>query len=384
MKDGFHVIDSELHLEEPPDLWAERLPEPYRSRTRIIMPAEGHLKAAGKRYEFDGKIMGDTSAFSTLVQKQSLSRVSADPHLIRARTECAPDVYLEGMDIEGIDVAVLMPTIMLVMATQDGLAADHALAVCHVYNDWAREFTQADPERFKFWGWLPRQNGELAAEEARRCVEQLGAVGVAMPFLSVNGNHLSDPFFDPLWEELNRLGTTLGLHPASIALADDLRLRYLGHPRSQLTARVAYESNRIMSSVAELTLGAVLDRFPQMRCVIMEQQVSWLPWLLSRMDHLWETFGPFEDYSLTLSPSDYFRRQCCAVVDCDEELSRFMVDFGMEDNLLISTDYPHHDSPFPNGVSGFLAMPGLSEGSKRKILWDNAARLLGIGEPAPA
>jgi uncharacterized protein len=382
MKNGFRVIDSELHLEEPPNLWEKRLPERYRSRMRIIMPAAGHAQAAGKRYEFDGRILGDTAAFSTLVQKQSLSRVSGDPHLIKARTACAPDVYLEGLDIEGIDVAVLMPTIMLAMATKDDLAPDLALAVCRAYNDWAYEFSQADPLRFKFWGWLPRQDGDLAAEEARRCLEQLGAAGVAMPFLAVNGNLLSDPCFDPLWRELDRLEAPLGLHPASSALTGDLRLRYLGHPRSQLTARVAYEASCVMSCVAELTLGAVLDRFPRMRCVIMESQVAWLPWLLSRLDHLWEMFGPFEDYALALSPSDYFRRQCCAVVDCDEDLATFMIDYGMEDNLLISTDYPHHDSPFPNGISGFLAMPGLSDGCKRKILWDNGARLIGLAERA--
>jgi uncharacterized protein len=381
VRDGFRVIDSELHLEEPPDLWSKRLPEPYRSRTRIIMPAEGHRKAAGKRYEFNGKVMGDTSPFSTLVQAQSLQRVDSDPHLVKARTMCTPEVYLEGMEIEGVDIAVLMPTIMLVMVSQDGLDPEHALAVCRVYNDWAHEFTQAAPDRFRFWGWLPRQNGEVAAEEARRCIEELGAAGVAMPFVAVNGHLLSDETFDPLWRELDRLAVPLGLHPASIRLEHDLRSWYLGHRRSQLTARVAYEANRVISSVAELTLGSVLDRFPRMKCVVMEQQVSWLPWLLSRMDHLWEMFGPFEEYGLELLPSEYFRRQCYAVVDCDEELSRFMVDYGMEDNLLISTDYPHHDSPFPNGTKGFLAMPRLTDEAKRRILWDNGAKLLGVAGP---
>jgi uncharacterized protein len=382
VRDGFRVIDSELHLEEPPDLWSKRLPEPYRSRTRIIMPAEGHRRAAGKRYEFNGRVMGDTSPFSTLVQAQSLQRVDSDPHLVKARTMCTPEVYLEGMEIEGVDIAVLMPTIMLVMVSQDGLDPEHALAVCRVYNDWAHEFTQAAPDRFRFWGWLPRQNGEVAAEEAQRCIEELGAAGVAMPFVAVNGHLLSDETFDPLWRELDRLAVPLGLHPASIRLENDLRNWYLGHRRSQLTARVAYEANRVISSVAELTLGSVLDRFPRMKCVVMEQQVSWLPWLLSRMDHLWEMFGPFEEYGLELLPSQYFRRQCYAVVDCDEELSRFMVDYGMEDNLLISTDYPHHDSPFPNGTKGFLAMPRLTDETKRRILWDNGAQLLGIAGPA--
>jgi predicted TIM-barrel fold metal-dependent hydrolase len=79
-----------------------------------------------------------------------------------------------------------------------------------------------------------------------------------------------------------------------------------------------------------------------------------------------------------LKPSDYFRRQCYAVADCDEDLARYVVDYGLEDNILFSTDYPHHDSPWPEGVNTFLALEGLSESAKRKMLWDNGARLYGL------
>ena len=44
---------------------------------------------------------------------------------------------------------------------------------------------------------------------------------------------------------------------------------------------------------------------------------------------------------------------------------------------VISTDYPHSDSHFPEATNIFLKLP-LSEASKRKILWDNCARLYNI------
>jgi predicted TIM-barrel fold metal-dependent hydrolase len=44
----------------------------------------------------------------------------------------------------------------------------------------------------------------------------------------------------------------------------------------------------------------------------------------------------------------------------------------------MSIDFPHHDSPFPRGIESFLALPGLSAESKRKILWDNPAKLFGL------
>jgi predicted TIM-barrel fold metal-dependent hydrolase len=49
-----------------------------------------------------------------------------------------------------------------------------------------------------------------------------------------------------------------------------------------------------------------------------------------------------------------------------------------DDNILVSTDYPHVDSHFPHALDEFMAIPGISETSRRKILWDNCARLYNL------
>ena len=46
-----------------------------------------------------------------------------------------------------------------------------------------------------------------------------------------------------------------------------------------------------------------------------------------------------------------------------------------DDNLVLSTDWPHDDSRFPHAIDGFLALPHLSGDTKRKILWNNCALL---------
>jgi len=42
---------------------------------------------------------------------------------------------------------------------------------------------------------------------------------------------------------------------------------------------------------------------------------------------------------------------------------------------VLSTDWPHDDSRFPHAIDGFLTMAPLPQDSKRKVLWDNCARL---------
>ncbi len=44
----------------------------------------------------------------------------------------------------------------------------------------------------------------------------------------------------------------------------------------------------------------------------------------------------------------------------------------------LSTDWPHDDSRFPHSIDSFLALPYLSSETKRKVLWDNCARLYNL------
>ncbi|HEY1298050.1 MAG TPA: amidohydrolase family protein, partial [Chloroflexota bacterium] len=307
-----------------------------------------------------------------------------DPRLAFAARNCAPDIWLQDMDVEGIDVAILMPTRMLGMLMVDGLDPEHALAMCRVYNDYAAEFCSAAPERLKFWAWLPKQSATLAADEARRCVQHLGAVGVAMTTHGVDDHLLLDDFYEPLWAELNALKAPLGLHVSNSAQHDNIRVRYQGHARTEVLMRSIAGVYYAMSSVEELIYGGVLERYPDLRAVVMETSVGWVPWLLWRMDEMWDTFGPDAGHSLSMKPSDYFRRQCYAVADADEHLARHVVEYGLGDNILFSTDYPHHDSPWPEGVNTFLSLEGLSDEVRRKILWSNGAALYGLKVPEEA
>jgi predicted TIM-barrel fold metal-dependent hydrolase len=46
---------------------------------------------------------------------------------------------------------------------------------------------------------------------------------------------------------------------------------------------------------------------------------------------------------------------------------------------VVSTDYPHSDGLFPDAITAFVGLPGVSDESKARILWDNCARLYSLG-----
>ncbi|NIO06798.1 MAG: amidohydrolase family protein [Deltaproteobacteria bacterium] len=78
-----------------------------------------------------------------------------------------------------------------------------------------------------------------------------------------------------------------------------------------------------------------------------------------------------------MTPSEYFKRQCIVSVEPDEDVARSVIDRMGCDHLVISTDYPHVDSRFPDSIDTFLKLPWSDE-EKRKILWDNCASYYGF------
>jgi predicted TIM-barrel fold metal-dependent hydrolase len=80
-----------------------------------------------------------------------------------------------------------------------------------------------------------------------------------------------------------------------------------------------------------------------------------------------------------MRPVDYWRRQCYCSAEVGEwSLPGVVATIG-DDNLVVSSDFPHFDSEFPEAGTHFMAMAGLNRESKRKILWDNCARLYNLG-----
>jgi predicted TIM-barrel fold metal-dependent hydrolase len=136
-----------------------------------------------------------------------------------------------------------------------------------------------------------------------------------------------------------------------------------------------------MGAIASMTTGGVLERHPGLRCAFLEGTAGWLYWWLWRLDDQWEKFGPGCEHQLTLTPSEYFKRQCYLALDADEEPAVDVVEKLGADYFVVSTDYPHPDGAFPEAMKEFLALP-FDDVARRKILWDNCARLYDIPKPA--
>jgi predicted TIM-barrel fold metal-dependent hydrolase len=254
------------------------------------------------------------------------------------------------------------------------LAPDFAAALARAYNDWLYEFCNADRTKMIGAGMISPFDVDAAIAEAERCVKELGFRAIFLRANIVNGHNWHEPYYEPLWSALEDLDVALGFHESNTSAAAqcgenfgyDFMLRHTySHPVEQMLA------------LGSFCGGGILDHHPKLRIAFLEGNCGWLPFLLWRLDEHWELYGDQWAPQLESPPSFYFKRQCYASVECDEEPAKYTIDFVGNERLVFSTDFPHVDTKYPKSVERFLELPFSAE-DKRKILWDNCATYYGL------
>jgi uncharacterized protein len=385
-KHDIPFLDCDMHVFEPHDLylknmdpkWGDRVPRAERRSQygfHRFATADGH---AVRKARVPDAAWGDEREVNRQrdLQQAPIYRDSL-------AHDFDPASQVRAMDVEGVDGAVLFRTFPVIL--DEALEPDYARDLARAWNDWITHFCRHDPARMKAAGVIPLHDVDYAVEETRRVVRELGHVGVCLTPEPHNGRHLHDPYYDPLWAELERLDTPATFHSSQTPNLENVTNRFPGHPNASVLVGVFQNTPDEMMTLASLIIGGVLERFPRLRVAMLEANCAWAPWLLYRMDERWEQKGKWEKVQLSLKPSEYFLRQCYVAMDVDEYLVADVIRRIGADNLVVSTDYPHQDSRYPEATNTLwetFEREGIPAEARRKIMWDNCARLYGLADAA--
>ena len=376
------VIDADGHVTEPPDLWETYLEPAYRPRAIRIARNEAGLEVLlidGRRHHvFAPGTLGVLGGIGMDPAKL------LEPGCHTYREACPsggydPHARLKVLDSEGIDVAVLYPTIGL---TWEGHVEDPRLAAayCRAYNTWLIDFCRTAPDRLIGVGHISLADLEEAIRELRR-VARAGLKGVFVRPDLIDGRPLGHRDFDPFWAECQEMGLPVGLH---VVAREDRPLaawwrgqqRELGYGRSGYMFHFAFLTLPVVAAFTSLLQGGTLERVPRLKVAILETGGGWIAHWLERLDGKYRLVKAFTP--LRMRPSEYFQRQCWISVEPDEEMIPMMVQLLGEDRFIWASDYPHVDANL--GVVGTLKarIPSVPARAQQKILGQNAARLYGL------
>ena len=347
MRESHRVFDADGHIVEPGDLFGEAAP---RGVDAIDLPPNTPMIPCG------------------------------DLDRIKDQVEHGFDApsYVRALDAQGIDAAVVYPSMGLFVPFLPELGARGSAQACAAYNEWIAAYCSTAPSRLFAVGIVPLVDVSLAVEEARRAAA-LGLVGVLARPNHLYGRNLGDAAYDPLYDTLEELGLVLAVHEGlgvrgGPTLGSDrftgFTLRHLcSHPMEQ------------MAALASLVVGGALERHPALHIAFLESGTAWLPYWLTRLDQHRDWMRDSECKDLSLAPSEYFRRQCIISSDPEDKLVGWSIAHVGADHVVWASDFPHPDAAFPGAVDEFLAAAkgsGLEGEDLRAVLWDTAVRFYGL------
>lgn len=371
---GFKVMDSDMHVMEPPDLWQRYIEPRFRDRAPVGTTeylTDLNLVHDGEVISRSRKVNDEEDLARGLAERYGRLEQFDDYD----RRGWGADVQLEAMDAEGIDIAVMFPTRGLIVHAKEYDDDDLAAAISRAYNDWLADFCSYAPDRMFGAAMLPAQNIGACITEIQRAKER-GFKAVFLRPNPVRGRNWNNPVYDAVWAECEKHDLAVGFHegtPCLLPVAVGERFDGV-HEDMWITEHTAAHAIEAMYACLCMVAGGVCERFPTVRFAFLEGNASWLPFWLWRMDEHWEAREHLVKNQLPLRPSEYFKRQCFVGVESDEAVARYAFEELGDDFFVFSTDFPHQDCRYPNATRTLTEQP-FSDQAKRKILWDNCARL---------
>src|SRR5438552_14246716 len=140
-KNGFRILDSDLHLEEPADLYQRYVDAPFKHLAPIGIQSGAtglHMKHPdGRRWGERFPLAGSPS--SSFAHDQERYKAGYE-------TGWAPQAHLDAMDEEGVDVALLYPSRGLRTVAEEGMDPPLAAALARAYNNWLYDYCQTNPD----------------------------------------------------------------------------------------------------------------------------------------------------------------------------------------------------------------------------------------------
>lgn len=274
---------------------------------------------------------------------------------------------IELMDRLRIEHQILSPNPLTYFYRQP---VEDAVRFNRAHNDEMARIVALHPDRFSGFASLPMQDPAAATSELTRAVEQLGLVGsyVGTDF---GGRALSDLTYAPLWEEHQRLGVPLTIHPAPVdverAPGEEAAMR-----QWDLDIVLGFGVDETLA-VAHLLFGAVLDRHPRLHAHIAHAG-GFAPYAKGRFRLAIKKRPWAKD--LLQRPFDELWRQLS--FDCltqDPSSMEFLVRAEGADRVLLGTNFAGWDQE-DSIVEQVEALP-IGEDARASILAGNARRLFG-------
>jgi predicted TIM-barrel fold metal-dependent hydrolase len=351
-------VSAVSYVIEPPGLWSQSV-------------------TGGPRFEESSDdpawVIGDYRCRIPAIQLEAVLAPPVDPGATVRLSELPDEVFrpkgrLMAQERAGLAAEVLYPTPVLWGSLALVLDAETELACARVYNDWLAEFASAAPDRFVGVAQIPSQGGlEVALAELRR-VRQLGFKAIQIRAFP-SGPSLT-PDDDKFFSEVVEYGLVLSFDKSFGPAIGDSGMQFNG-------------GNNGTAPLESLIYSGVLDRFPELRMVVVSPTAGWIPYWLERTDDSFcRTAVRMTWVRMSREmPSDYLRTRPFYTFSGNDLLLNFPDCYIAASHLMWSSQYPTFFAAEAAEVVG--GMEGVDPAIQGQLLGGTCRGLYGLKGGTP-
>lgn len=386
----YPIYDADNHMYEQTDAFTRYLPDEYKNVIKFVQ-VNGRDKIAIKNTISEyipnptfNKVArpGAQEDYFKNGNPEGKSRKEIIGEPIRSpEAFFRPQPRLELMDQQGVDGAIMWPTLASVL--EERLASDPEAthAVIHALNQWMHE------------EWTFNYKGRIFAapvitlpivDDAIRELDWVVEHGAKVilirpaPVPSLKGyRSFALPEFDPFWAKVQEYDVTVGMHAS-----DDGMTRYYnqweGHnddyqPFAGFSAFTAVQhltSRGIFDAMASAICHGMLSRFPSLRVLPVENGSSWV---IPLMDVLGRAYAQ-QPYLFEEDPITVLRRNIWIHPFFEEDPLGLIKAIG-PDRVVFGSDFPHPEG-LADPLSYLKVIESLPQRDIEKIMGGNLAGVL--------
>ena len=357
------IISVDDHVVEPPDLWTSRLPSKYADRCPRVERDSAVFNFEGGVFSYEKGVEEGTPCdwwlyddliypFPKLSAAVGFENLDVEPVTF---DEIRPGSWIQSerladMDANHVDVSICFPNVLPRFCGQTFLEREDkelALLCVKAYNDWMIDEWCAGNGKGRLipLTLIPLWDPIEAAEEVHRCASK-GSFAVAF---SENPYHLGLPsihdknhFWDPFFSACQETETVVCMHIGSSSKMPS------SSPDAPFSVSSTITFANAMGSMCDYILSGIFVRFPKLKIAYAEGQVGWMPYVVERMDKIWEERGDASfGIDLPDPPSSYIPNHIWGCIFDDEIGLKNRDVIGMN-QICFEVDFPHADTTFPN------------------------------------
>ncbi len=394
---GLAVFDADNHFYETTEALTRHLPDRYRHAIQYVKLENGRTKLAvgGRISEYIPNPTFDVVAppgaqeeYYRRGNPEGKSRRELFGEPIRSpQSFREPESRLELMDRQGVDRALMFPTLASVI--EERMKDDPAFlhAAVHALNEWMHETWQfAYEDRIFATPVITLPIVEKAIAELEWVVER-GAKAVLIRPAPVPGPRGTRSFaleeFDPFWEKVTACDVLVAMHSSDSGY-DQIINWWTGSDSEMLpfkpdAFKMLQAWRPIEDSVASLIAHGALTRHPRLKIAVIENGASWVAPLQQALRDTYKKMP----HDFPEDPIQAMRR-CIHISPFWEESYDGLAALLGDDNVLFGSDYPHPEGLAHPAYFGEEVREQVGEQRARKFMGDNLARLMNLDNTALA